>query len=83
MSRRRRRGSFSRQRRSSRWIGPGRSFGSRSHSISRIITAAITSEAVSPVKARCPPSISYSTMPNAQMSARRSAGLPFACSGLM
>ncbi len=42
-----------------------------------------TSVTVSPSKALRPPSISNSTHPKAQMSARRSTGLPRACSGLM
>ena len=37
----------------------------------------------SPRNNRRPASISYSTTPNAQMSARLSTGLPFACSGAM
>ena len=48
-----------------------------------IITAANVSDAVSPSKTRLPPSISSSTTPNAQMSARLSTGLPLACSGAM
>ena len=47
------------------------------------ITAASVSEIVSPVNAGLPVSISYSTAPNDQMSARRSTFLPRACSGLM
>ena len=46
-------------------------------------TAASVSEMVSPSKARVPLSISYSTHPNAQMSARLSTGCPRACSGDM
>jgi hypothetical protein len=46
-------------------------------------TAPITSVAVSPVNSRCPVSISYRMQPNDQTSARRSTGLPRACSGLM
>ena len=45
--------------------------------------AAIVSETVSPENTLRPVSISYSTQPNAQMSARLSTALPRACSGLM
>jgi hypothetical protein len=38
---------------------------------------------VSPWKSRFPVSISYSTTPKAQMSARLSTGFPRACSGDM
>ena len=48
-----------------------------------MITAARTSLTVSPVYIARPVSISARTTPKAQMSARRSMGLPFACSGLM
>ncbi len=48
-----------------------------------MITAARISTTVSPVYSARPVSISDSTTPNAQMSARRSTGLPLACSGLM
>ena len=47
------------------------------------IIAAIVSVASVPAKARLPASISYSTQPNAQMSARLSTDFPRACSGLM
>src|SRR5215469_13075215 len=46
-------------------------------------TAASLSVIVSPSNAGIPVSISYSTQPNAQMSARRSTDLPLACSGDM
>jgi len=45
--------------------------------------AAIISVIESPPKGRRPLSISKSTTPNAQMSARLSTPLPFACSGAM
>ena len=57
----------------------GRAF----HSGSLVRTAASVSETVSPWNSRCPVSISYSTTPKAQMSARLSTGLPRACSGAM
>jgi hypothetical protein len=57
--------------------------GSLVQSGSRSMTRASVSETLSPSNARVPVSISYSTQPNAQMSARRSTGLPRACSGLM
>ncbi len=79
----RRRGSFSRQRRSRRRRGRGRSAGSASQSTSSLITLASVTEMSSPSKARRPVSISYSTTPKAQMSARRSTALPRACSGAM
>ena len=77
----RRLGSFSKQRCSNRRIAGGVLTGSvcQSGSCSMILTS--TSESVSPANARCPVSISNSTQPNAQMSARRSAGFPLACSG--
>ena len=46
-------------------------------------TEARVSETSSPLKARLPVNISYNTTPKAQMSARLSTGLPFACSGDM
>ncbi len=49
----------------------------------RLITFASVSATSSPVKARWPVSISKSTAPNAQMSARLSTALPRACSGAM
>ena len=61
----------------------GVSFLNRVRSGVRSMIAAITSEAVSPSKARLPVSISNSTQPNAQMSVRLSMRLPRACSGLM
>ncbi len=47
------------------------------------ITEASVSVTDSPAKTVRPLSISASTTPNAQMSARRSTGLPLACSGDM
>ena len=55
----------------------------RDQSMSARSTAASVSETVSPSKAFCPASISYSTAPKAQMSARLSTALPRACSGDM
>ena len=52
-------------------------FGSRSK------IAAIVSEMVERAKGARPVNISNTTHPNAQMSARLSADLPFACSGLI
>ena len=57
--------------------------GSVAQSGSRVRTAASTSLTVSPSKSRRPVSISHSTTPKAQMSARLSTGLPRACSGDM
>jgi len=51
--------------------------------MSFIITAASVSEIVSPLNTRRPASISKITTPKDQISARRSTGLPLACSGLM
>ena len=50
---------------------------------SRVSTAASTSQTVSPANSRAPVSISKSTTPKAQTSARLSTGLPRACSGDM
>ena len=67
--------------------GGARSRGSPSeapaHCGSRVRTAASTSLTVSPSKSLRPVSISKSTTPKAQMSARRSTALPRACSGDM
>ena len=57
--------------------------GSALQSGSRLSTAASTSLTVSPAKSRWPVSISKSTTPKAQMSARLSTALPRACSGDM
>ena len=57
--------------------------GSASQSGSDLMTLASTSVDVSPSNARAPVSISYSTQPNAQMSAPLVDRLPRACSGLM
>ena len=54
--------------------------GSSDQSGPALMTAASVSVTVSPRNTIFPVSISYSTQPNAQMSARRSTGLPFACS---
>jgi hypothetical protein len=76
-------GSFSRQRRSRRRIGAGRSAGSACQFTSSLITLASVTEMSSPWNARRPESISYNTAPNAQISARRSTAFPRACSGAM
>lgn len=81
MSRSRRRGSFSRHRRTSRRRAGGTFSGNASHDGSALITAARTSDASSPSNARRPANISNNTEPNARISARRSTGRPFACSG--
>ena len=83
MSRSRRSGSRSRQRASNCLMCCGVSGGSLLQSISPRSVAARLSESVSPRKTCSPVSISNTTTPNAQMSARLSAGLPRACSGLM
>ena len=75
--------SFVRQRRRSMRMFFGVDGGSWSQSGSRSIIRASVSVAVSPSKGRRPVSISYNTQPNDQMSVRRSAGLPRACSGLI
>ena len=49
----------------------------------RLFEGESVSETSSPSNGRRPASISYSTAPNAQMSARLSIGRPFACSGAM
>ena len=77
------RGSFWRHRRSNRRTDGGTSAGSTLKSGSVLSTDARTSEMSSPSNARRPVSISYRTTPNAQMSARLSTLLPFACSGAM
>ena len=74
---------FSRHRRSSVITAGGVDGGSRDQSGSFVMTAMIVSVTSSPSKAREPVSISKSTAPKAQMSARRSTGLPLACSGDM
>ncbi len=79
----RRRGSFSKQRRSRRRMGGGVLAGSSRHSGSDFRTAARVSDTVSPAKSCLPVSNSNRTTPKAQMSARRSTGRPLACSGLM
>ena len=74
-------GSFFRHRCNNPRIGAGVVAGNALHSGSARITAASVSVTVSPLKAILPVSISYSTQPNDQMSARRSTDLPLACSG--
>ena len=83
MSGSRRRSSFSRQRRSKRWMLSGVVAGKSAQSGSRSRIAAMWSETVSPGNAIWPVSISYKTQPNAQTSARLSTALPRACSGDM
>jgi hypothetical protein len=83
MSRRRSRGSL----RTQRWRSATRRFGvpagNALQSGSRVKTAAIVSEIVSPSKASFPDNISKRTHPKDQMSARLSTPLPRACSGDM
>ena len=67
-------GSLFRHRRSSRRRRSGTSAGSARQSGSVFSTDANVSEIVSPLKSRWPVSISNSTTPNAQMSARLSTG---------
>ena len=76
-------GSRSRQRSISVRRAGGVSAGRRSSLMGSLMTAAIVSVTVSPSKRRSPLSISNSTTPNAQMSARVSTAFPRACSGLM
>ena len=83
ISRRRCFASFCRQRRKRTRTRIGVAAGSFDQSGSFLITAASVSVTVSPRNAIFPVNISYSTHPNAQMSARRSTGLAFACSGDM
>ena len=83
MSCRRSFGSFSRHRRSSLRIAGGVLSGSSDQSGSPSGTAASVSVTVAAANATRPVSISYTTQPNAQMSARRSTGFPRACSGLI
>jgi hypothetical protein len=79
MSRSRFFGSFSRHRVNSR-----RTFGGAAlRSGCFMTTAASVSVRSSPWNSRWPVTISYSTTPNAQMSARLSTFFPFACSGAM
>ncbi len=73
-------GSFVKQRRSSCRIEGGVFVGKSFQLGSARTTAAKVSVSVSPVNAFLPESISNNTAPNAQMSARLSTGLPFACS---
>ena len=83
MSRNRCFGSFCKQRCKRTRTRIGVAAGSCDQSGSSLITAASVSVTDSPRNAILPVSISYSTQPNAQMSARRSTALPFACSGDM
>ncbi len=57
--------------------------GSRAQSGSLLIREANVSVTVSPAKTILPVSISKNTQPKAQISVRRSAAFPFACSGDM
>ena len=57
--------------------------GASARSGSTLSTAAMVSETSSPANSRCAVSISNSTTPKAQMSARLSTALPRACSGDM
>jgi len=66
-----------------RAIAAGVSAGSALQSGSWLRTAARISSTPSPRKTGRPASISYSTQPNAQMSARLSTAFPRACSGAM
>jgi hypothetical protein len=77
------RGSFWRQRRTSRSIGRGVDAGSASHDGSPRRMPASVSVTSSPSNVRRPVNISNSTQPKAQMSARRSTTFPRACSGAM
>ena len=63
--------------------GGGRRWRSVFHSGSVFSTAASVSETVAPSNRRFPVSISQSTTPKAQRSARLSTVVPRACSGLM
>jgi hypothetical protein len=83
MSCSRSRGRLRRQRRSSLSIAGGHAAGSRSQAGSSLMTEAMISEAVSPLKSARPVSISKRTTPNDQMSARSSTARPPACSGDM
>ena len=64
-------------------MAAGVSAGKALQSGSFVSTNANVSETSSPSNTRRPASISYSTQPNAQMSARLSTAFPRACSGLM
>ena len=57
--------------------------GKAPRSAARVITCASVSGIVSALKRCWPVSISCNTTPKAQMSARLSTDLPFACSGAM
>ena len=57
--------------------------GTRERSGAFVTTAASVSTTVSPANSGLPVTISYSTTPNAQMSARLSTLRPLACSGAM
>jgi len=83
MSRSRRFGSLSRQRRRSSRRRGDTAGGSARQFGSVFSTDANVSEIVAPVNSRSPVSISKTTTPNAHMSARLSTGFPRACSGLM
>jgi hypothetical protein len=83
MSWSRRAGSFTRQRRRTLVTFAGNPAGSASQPGSSLITAARISDTVSPPNGRCAVSISNSSTPKAQTSARLSTARPRACSGDM
>ena len=83
MSRSRMRGSRSRHRAMRRWRRSGVAAGSVVQSGSFVSTKASMSDTVAPSKSRVPATISHSTAPNAQMSARLSTVFARACSGDM
>ena len=62
---------------------PGTPVGTALQSGSDLMTLASIPATSSPSNGRRPASISYSTQPNAQMSARLSTARPRACSGAM
>src|SRR5579872_7353356 len=76
-------GSLFKQRSISRRMAGGVEAGRRFRLGSSLIAEAMISAALSPVNKGSPASISKNTTPKAQMSARRSADLPLACSGDM
>ena len=83
MSARRCLGSFRKHRRRSVTIDRGNAAGNAVQSGSSRRIAASVSDASSRANAGAPVSISYSTQPNIQMSARGSSRCPRVCSGLM
>ncbi len=76
-------GSFFRQRWRRARTGFGVVAGSRFQSGSALMISASVSVTLSPLNAMVPANISKRTHPKPQMSARRSTGRPFACSGGM